>query len=258
MKIHHFAIIFVILALAAISVCESRIALTDAQKRNTDRYDIAFDRACDTAAEVLRGRGEELSDSLIRDAAARFNNSLCTYFGVSAFSQEGRMLLQKVPVIAITCTDGIYIGYCDNENGQIVRKWTDKISYSQIDQEKIFEDFFPASDISGNSDGRALRIELPEGDLGMFQRNVRDIGFTAFYLSHGYMDQGGSYTYASSVSKIPDHYYINISGTGYSSPLYYHIDSCRFKSEECIEMNSREECAEYGAFCCPECRNVLF
>ncbi len=258
MKIHHFTIIFIILALAAISMCESRIALTDAQKRNSDRYDIAFDRACDAAAAVLRGRGEELSNDLIRDAEAQFSRSLCTYFGISVFSQEGRMLLQKVPVIAITCTDGIYIGYCRNENGQIVRKWTEKIQYSLVSQEEIFEDYFTGLDINENADGQALKIEFPDGDLGMFQRNARETGFTAFYSKSGYPGQRGFYTYAASVSKISEHYYINISGTGYSSPLYYHIYSCEFKNKECMEMNSREECAGYGAFCCPVCRNVLF
>ena len=258
MRIYHFTIVFAILALAAGILCESRIASSDAEKRVSERYDIAFDRACDAAASVLRGRGEELTESVIYDARIQFTNSLCAYFGISAFSAEGRMLLQKVPVIAVTCPDGIYVGYIADESGHAVRKWTEKLLYSQISQEDIFEMFFRDKDINKSLTGRALKIELPDDDMGMFGRNAHETGFAAFYVKPGNSDDSGIYTYAASVSKIPKHYYINIGGDGYASGRYYHTESCRYKSEECMELNSRKECAEYGAFCCPECRDVLY
>ena len=258
MKIHHFTIIFSILALSAVSLCESYIEASDSRKLGSQRYDIAFDRACDAATAVLRGEGEYLTDEMIRNAEAVFGNSLCAYFGVSAFSQEGRMLLQKVPVIAVTCPDGIYVGYLFDENGTVIRRWTQKLLYSQISQEKIFEDYFLEPDLNKDVNGRALKPEFPDDDLGLFQRNAHEIGFTAFYRSPVQTGTGASYTYASSVSEITGHYYVNISGTGYSSGMYYHLDGCKYKNSECMEFNSRRECAENGAFCCPECRDILF
>ena len=258
MKIYHFTLLFILLTISMASICESRIAFTDKRKQDADRYDAAFDRACDAAAAVLRAGGEELSEDMIREAQAKFGNALCTYFGIDVFSQEGRILLQKVPVIAITVPDGIYVGYIADENGTAVRKWTGKILYSQSSPEQIFENYFVKTDLNYNTNGRKLRLALPDEDMGMFARNAQEVGFVAFYKGFSGMGQDGLYTYASSVSRIADHYYINISGSGYASPMYYHTDGCQYKNEECMELNSRKECAEFGAFCCPACRDALF
>lgn len=257
MKIYHFTLIFAILALSVMSVCESSFSLSSFGDDNRKTLDTAFDRACDTAALTLRGYGEELSDELILRAQTQFINSLCTYYGINAFSQEGRTLAKRISILAVTCPDGMYVGYIDSGSGSAVRKWTEKIFYTERSPAEILEEYCYKTEIGSVPDPMALRFELPQSDDGLFQRGLKEIGFAAYYRKP-VSGRGADYTFASSVSKPADAYYINLRGTGYGSTRYYHIGSCIYKSDECMEFDSREECAGYGAFCCPVCKDIVF
>ena len=200
MRIYHFTLVFSIFALALIMVCENRISLTDAEFSNLRRLDIALDRACDTAALALRDSAEELDTDAVRLAESRFADSLCSFFGTDAFSVEGRALLDRIPVTAITVTDGIYVGYMTDEEGMLKRKWTDKLLFSENTYEDIIRRYCFESDINKNMNmGLSLDIELPEDDMGMFQRNANGTGFAAFYIRYiGNASRQPEYSFASS------------------------------------------------------------
>lgn len=258
MRLYHFTLIFSVLALSAAIVCENRLELSSADFDNTGKTDTAFDRACDAAALALRGMGEELSRQVIVNAETQFINSLCAYFGINAFSPEGRQLMLKIPVIAVTVHDGMYVGFLSDENGTVVRRWTSKTAYEDKSPEEILEEYCMRRTAGADPQTTSYRFELPADDEGMFQRNLHETGFAAFYRSP--VKERSSYvqyTYASSVSKTATHFYINISGTGLGSPVYYHLKDCSYRNEECMEFNSREECARFGAFICPVCRDIL-
>lgn len=259
MKLYHFTLVFVIVALAAMSVCENRIALSDAYSSNIGRLDIALDRACDAAALILREPGEYLNEETIRAAESGFSDSLCSFFGINAFSVEGRDLLRRIPVIAITLPEGMYVGYLAGAESVVRRIWTDMLLYSEYTPEEIIETYCFGRDLNRNMNGMSQAVELPVDDMGMFQRNAKKMGFMAFYIRYtGNVSMRPEYSFASSVSRIADSFYINLSGSGYSSQMYYHVKGCRYLNDDCMEMNSRTECAEHGAYCCPECADVLF
>ncbi len=263
MKIYHFTLIFSIFALSLIMMCENRIALSDAGLSNIRRLDTALDRACDMAALALRDCAEEPDQEAVRLAESRFADALCSFFGIDAFSPEGRAVLEKVPVIAVTDPEGMYVGYMADIQGTLKRKWTEKLLFNETGYEDIIRKYCFENDINKNMNrGLSLDIGLPADDMGMFQRNADGIGFMAFYIRYtGNVGNRPEYSFASSISRIADSYYINISGNGrdsYSSPYYYHVRGCRFMSDDCIELNSVRECAQHGAICCPECADVLF
>ena len=110
-----------IFSLAVMSVCESRISLSDYEINTGITWDYAFDRACDAAAVRLRSAGEELTYEVILEAEKQFCDSLAGYFGTGVSGPGAIRLTEKIPVIFITCEEGYFIGYLSEHDGKYNR-----------------------------------------------------------------------------------------------------------------------------------------
>jgi len=246
MRIYHFSLIFIILAVAVVSLCENRLAVSDKAMSSLMRLDTALDRACDAAAGVLAGE-DESDEALAQRAEEAFVKSLCAYYGIDPGLPDTGYMIDKAPVYAITGEEGALIGYLTQENGRLVRRFTERISYADKDLRTIMEEYCNRYDSITEKEGVYYRFDLPDEDTGLFGRNSKGTGFAVLYRGED------GYSFAYSVLKERKCYYINLYGDGYSSPKYYHSDGCGFLNGECTEHNSMKECALMGAYPCPVC-----
>lgn len=132
--------IFFFLCLAATALRQFRY---EQGAREKDRIDASVLFAADAAAEALLGAGENLP-SMLGSASERFFSSL----GV-AMGEDGDMLLVCVPLLIVTCDDGMYLNVLSLEGGMLVRRWTECLPY-------IYEDdaFFYRLSLDGEITSR--------------------------------------------------------------------------------------------------------
>ena len=246
MRIYHFSLIFIILAIAVVSLCENRLAASDKAMSSQLRLDTALDRACDAAAAILAGE-DESPEMIARKAEESFVKSLCAYYGIDPGLPDTENMINKAPVYAITGDEGAFIGYLTRENGKLVRRFTERMSYKDNNLRLIMEEYCNRYDSITEKEGVYYRFDLPDDDAGLFGRNAKSTGFAVLFRG------AEGYSFAYSVLEAPECYYINLSGDGYSSVKYYHSEGCVYLNEDCTEYNSGKECALSGAYPCPAC-----
>ena len=138
MKIYHFTLIFAFFAVIMCAVVSWRVSEENFVSTDNSANEKIFDDAVDAATAVLM-KTEDGNLSIDKEAAVEaFFTSMFASLGIVDMPMEMTELEMYVPVIAVTCDDGLYI--CHNEilpdkdgDFEINRTWTDKIPYSYDD-----------------------------------------------------------------------------------------------------------------------------
>ncbi len=261
MRIYHFTIFFAIFAVMMLSCAGSVI-----EERMRSREDIRFldnslDEASQNAAKILAGaRGGDICS--VRDLAVEaFYESLTASLGQTAATPAVNRIRLFVPVILISDGECIYVCYDDLRTGEggacgFVRCWSEKIDASAQDLSGCLEHYCNLHNEIAKRAGLTYEFNIPDEDGGVFVRG----GGTGFYvLFQGYpVDLSertvyNRFSFAGTGLIETEQFFINLSGEGFASPMYFHEEGCRYRSEESIMFETRKECALNGAFECPEC-----
>lgn len=135
MKIHHFALIFVVFVIAIVVVTDLKVSESDYMSRETELTNTIFDRAVVAATDNMLDSEFGVTELTKENAVTAFYNSLYASFGItdSPLSRENMALY--VPVICVTEPDGFYIYYNDivySSTGgtELKRCWTEKKTYT--------------------------------------------------------------------------------------------------------------------------------
>ncbi len=217
MKIHHFALIFVIFALTIVVVTDLKVSEADYMSRETGLVNTIFDRAVVAATDNLLDSEFGVTELTKENAVQAFFDSLYASFGItdSPLSRENMALY--VPVICVTEPDGFYIYYDEvvyNAAGdtEFQRCWTEKKTYTYR------ESTAPAGYIATDF---ILRFQ---GDGSVYVYDSQGIiNGTKGYLKRVYIDE-----YEKEVAK-----YLSGHVAGFASPAidpdeyeYYDLITC--------------------------------
>lgn len=259
MKIYHFTIIFSIFAAGMLLLADLTISENMYVRENIRFLDEICDRAANAGAGVLAESGK-LGVYGVREAAVdTFYKSLAASLNLAGYANSRNSLRLYVPVILVTDEIGTYVCYDDYEKDaygstSLVRKWSDNLNGSDL--EDILQYYCTRHNSVAERAGLKYEFTLPPQEGGMYLRGCDGTGFYAVF--QGYPVRGTEEVYnrfsfaGTGLGQVTD-YYINLSGTGYASPMYFHRENCPYRSDESRVYNSRSECALAGAFECPEC-----
>lgn len=123
MRRGHFSVLFAIFFFLCLAATALRQFRYEQGVREKGRIDASVLFAADAAAEALLGAGENLP-SMLGNVSERFFSSL----GV-AMGEDGDMLLVYVPLLVVTCDDGMYLNVLSLDGGMLVRQWTECLPY---------------------------------------------------------------------------------------------------------------------------------
>lgn len=135
MRIHHFALIFVVFAISFVVILDMKVSEGDYMSREAGLTDTIFDRAVVAATDNLLDSEFGVTELTKENAVRAFFDSLYASFGItdSPLSRENMALY--VPVICVTEPDGFYIYYDDAVYGadggvEFRRCWSEKKTYT--------------------------------------------------------------------------------------------------------------------------------
>lgn len=145
MKLHHFSILFVIVALALFVHTDVKTNTLKALSKERKLLDQSFNRAIDDALmDFVEVEGFP-SLQLNREGAVRnFLSSLYASLGIMDQPDKKELIQNYMPVFAIICEDGFYFyvsfDYIGTDNLTYYRKqWTDKIPFYYEDDDFIYK-----------------------------------------------------------------------------------------------------------------------
>lgn len=144
MKLYHYVIMFVIVAITIIVTIDIKTNNLKAVIDNINQIDNNLDTAIDDAVTKLAEVDGNNNIIINKEAAINsFFLSLYTTFGVISDKDSQTKFNQYIPVVAITMEDGFYILYSDeykDSNGYscITKRWSEKIPYFYEDDDFIY------------------------------------------------------------------------------------------------------------------------
>lgn len=265
MRIYHFTLIFAVFAVLMLFTANLMISGQYEDSYEERIVDEAFDRAADAAAAILAEAGTDGITGVMDAAAETFYASLASSFAIAGIGTATENLRMYVPVIAVTDGDGIYIRYKAYENGPkgetLTERWSDRISAKECELERSLRAYCEAHNEVAARAGIKYTFSIPDSDDGLLLRGALGTGF--YCIMQGYpltgVDRNGRlkrfnrYSFAGAGIALKERYFINLSGSGYASEMYFHRENCRFRANESISYNTRQECAIAGAYECPIC-----
>lgn len=142
MRLHHYSILFVIVAAVFLAISEistHELISIQAQKVWLDR---TFDMAVDAAVEKL----VELDSGEIvlhkEESVASFFQGLYSGLGILDNPEKKELLQGYVPVLAVTAQDGYYINYSDQYQiggyTYLTKRWSERLPYCYEDEDFIY------------------------------------------------------------------------------------------------------------------------
>lgn len=135
MKFYHYAIIFVIFAIAIVAMTDLKVSEKNYMAENTEVTNTIFDRAVVAATDRLLDTEEGASQLKREEATVAFFDSLYASFGITDMPLSRENMALYVPVICVTEPDGFYICFDDiiyGEGGGLEtrRCWTEKKTFT--------------------------------------------------------------------------------------------------------------------------------
>lgn len=118
MKIYHFILVFVILVITTVIICDVRTNEFKAVVKNINQIDQNLKTAIDDGMATLVQVDDDNNISVNKDAAIEsFFMSLDSSFGVLSDVEKREKLNLYIPVVVITMSDGYYVFYNDKYTG---------------------------------------------------------------------------------------------------------------------------------------------
>lgn len=144
MKLYHFGILFVVIAIALFTISDIKTSNYVAASENREKIDKNFSKAIGNAADNLVQVDGIDSLKINKDRAVRrFFQSLYASMNVLDDKDMQKKLQNYVPVIAETCEDGYYIYYSDEykkSNGYtyVGKRWSEKMPFYYEDDDFVY------------------------------------------------------------------------------------------------------------------------
>lgn len=135
MKLYHFILTFVIIALTIIVIINIRVDNLNTVINNKHEIDRKLTVAIDDAAKNLIQLDANNEIIVSKESAVNsFFTSLYTSFGILSDKEKQVQLSMYIPVIAVTEEDGYYIYYIDeyieaDGKKNTSRRWSEKLPY---------------------------------------------------------------------------------------------------------------------------------
>lgn len=144
MKLYHYVIIFVIIAMTIIVTIDVKTNNLKAVIENIDQIDNNLDTAIDDGVTKLAEVDNNNNIKINKETAINsFFLSLYATFGVISDKDSQTKFNQYIPVVTITMEDGFYILYSDEYKDSdgytyITKRWSEKIPYFYEDNDFIY------------------------------------------------------------------------------------------------------------------------
>lgn len=144
MKLYHYSLLFVIIALTIILISDIRHNNLQAVIKNKRQVDRNIDIAIDDGVRRLTMVDSNNNVRIDKEAAVNsFFISLNSAFGVLADKDAKEKLKLYIPVVAVTMEDGYYIFYSDeytDDKGYTytTKRWSEKLPYYYEDEDFIY------------------------------------------------------------------------------------------------------------------------
>lgn len=144
MKLYHFAISFVIIAITSIIISDVRTDHLKTVWSDREKIDRYMDTAIDDAVTKLVEIGQNNQIIINKEKAVEsFSASLYSSFGILSDKDKQEELDRYLPVIAVTTEDGYYTyAYFEYEgedgHSYVTRRWTEKLPYYREDNDFIY------------------------------------------------------------------------------------------------------------------------
>jgi hypothetical protein len=142
--LHHFTILFVIIALTLFISSDIKTNNLVAVVREKEILDQNFNRAIDNAATYLVEVEGMNSLTINKEKAVNvFFNSIYSTLNITDNPEKQTLIKNYVPVIVVTCEDGYYIYYTDEYIGSdhysyFNKRWSEKIPFYYEDNDFIY------------------------------------------------------------------------------------------------------------------------
>ncbi|HCL03507.1 MAG TPA: hypothetical protein DHW61_14045 [Lachnoclostridium phytofermentans] len=150
MKLYHYAIIFVIIGIAFITIQDINYQEMIMIRVENAKLNAYFNQAVDAGTSRLEKKGGSCVALSKELATASFFQSMYASLGILEDEEQKERFMLSIPIITIIDYDGVYVNYCVKEtmaNGKTMlkRAWTEKIPYRYSDE--LFEVYFTLSDV---------------------------------------------------------------------------------------------------------------
>lgn len=260
MKIYHFTIVFAVFAAMMLMVMNTIVNEYSYKRTDTAFLDEACDRAADAGASILSRAGNTGVYGVREAAVNAFYESLAASLSIAGYAGSRANLRMYIPLIIVAYRDAVYVcydNYVPDDSGaaSLVRQWSENLIGRDV--EEILQYYCDIHNTVATRAGIRYEFTLPKDDGGMFLRGNEGTGF--YVMMQGYPIQGTAsdtynrFSFAGTGLDISEKYYINLTGNGYSSPLYFHRENCMYRAGESTVYTERRDCALAGAYECPKC-----
>lgn len=144
MKIHNFALIFIIFFLAAVIRTDITIGKLKSIENEREELTASLDSAAMDAANFLAQTGTYGTNSINKDEViATFLTSLYSSLGIISDQAAQTELEMYMPVMLLCDSDGYYVYYYDEYKGNdgytyTARRWSEKMPYFYKDNDFIY------------------------------------------------------------------------------------------------------------------------
>jgi hypothetical protein len=144
MKLHHFILIFIVIAITYIVIADIKTNDLKAIKQNKEQIDHNLDTAIDDGVASLVEVDNNNNIIINKEEAMKsFFLSINSSFGVLSNKEAQEKLNLYIPVVAITVEDGYYLFYSDQYKGAdgftySSKRWTEKFPYFYEDNDFIY------------------------------------------------------------------------------------------------------------------------
>lgn len=177
MKLHHFSILFVIIAIVVFTITDIKTDRLVSIMKDKESLDLDFNNAIDSAARNLVE--VDAAGSLVVNKETAVNDFLLSmYASLNLMNDDDKQkrLQNYIPVIVITCEDGYYLYYSDEYKRSdgftyISKRWSEKIPYSYEDDDFIYS--FTMNDTLTLYDKR--RLLDTSGDQTVFTLDYHEL-----------------------------------------------------------------------------------
>jgi len=144
MKLYHFILVFVILVIMTIIVCDIKTDEFKTVVKNRSQIDQNLKTAIDDGITMLVQVDDNNNLTVNKEAAMEsFFMSLDSSFGVLSDVEQREKLNLYIPVAVVTMNDGYYVFYNDEYTGTdgmtyFTKHWSDKFPFYYEDEDFVY------------------------------------------------------------------------------------------------------------------------
>lgn len=185
MKLHHYGILFVIIAFVFLIITDYKINCYTVVAEEKEKLDLSFTCAIDDAVINLVEADGVSGLKINKERTVNdFYLSLFASLGIMDNAEKQERIRNYIPVMAVTCEDGYYIYYSDEYKGtdhytNISKRWSEKMPYYYEDNNFIYR--FTLTDILTIYDKH--RLLDPSGEQTVFVLDYHDLKDDGMYLN---------------------------------------------------------------------------